>query len=234
MSILTVITIFALFGMLLTPIIYGVIRFQKNLLGDEGYLSFTLPVTAAQHLWAKLLTFCVWEIGTVIVTFLCGVLFFLTVDANEVGWLFEVIGNFFSAFYKNASGWAIVLPILLLAALLEQFAANMLALYNAMSIGQTAEKHKVLASVGVYLGFNVGVSVVFQVVGTGLLVLFGEKWYMSLNTIMDSVTSGQQAAEYAFWSLCGILLLALVINGLLSLMYFLLSRHFLTKKLNLA
>ena len=29
-------------------------RFYKNLLGDEGYLMFTLPVTPAQHITAKL------------------------------------------------------------------------------------------------------------------------------------------------------------------------------------
>ena len=28
-------------------------RFYKSLLGDEGYLMFTLPVTVSQHIWAK-------------------------------------------------------------------------------------------------------------------------------------------------------------------------------------
>ena len=30
-------------------------RFYKNLLGDEGYLMFTLPVTVAQHIWSKVI-----------------------------------------------------------------------------------------------------------------------------------------------------------------------------------
>src|SRR5699024_3526845 len=30
-------------------------RFYKNLLGDEGYLMFTLPVTVGQHIWSKLI-----------------------------------------------------------------------------------------------------------------------------------------------------------------------------------
>ena len=31
-------------------------RFSKNLLGDEGYLMFTLPASVSQHITAKLLS----------------------------------------------------------------------------------------------------------------------------------------------------------------------------------
>ena len=31
-------------------------RFYKNLLGDEGYVSFTLPATVDEHIFAKLIS----------------------------------------------------------------------------------------------------------------------------------------------------------------------------------
>src|SRR5699024_4932362 len=37
-------------------------RFYKNLLGDEGYLMFTLPVSIHQHVWSKLIVSAVWFI----------------------------------------------------------------------------------------------------------------------------------------------------------------------------
>ena len=35
-------------------------RFRQNLLGDEGYLMFTLPVSVHHHLWAKMIVSAVW------------------------------------------------------------------------------------------------------------------------------------------------------------------------------
>ena len=39
-------------------------RFYKNLLGDEGYLMFTLPVSVHQQIWSKLIVSSVWFIAT--------------------------------------------------------------------------------------------------------------------------------------------------------------------------
>lgn len=40
-------------GLLSLPIM--IVRFKQNLLGDEGYLMLTLPVSVHQHLWSKLI-----------------------------------------------------------------------------------------------------------------------------------------------------------------------------------
>ena len=56
-SILMIIVYFIMMaGVMLGTAIILVLRFQKNLLGDEGYLSFTLPVQTWQHVVSKLLT----------------------------------------------------------------------------------------------------------------------------------------------------------------------------------
>lgn len=48
--------------------LYGVVRFYR-LLGDEGYLMFSLPATASQHIGAKLIASCAWVILSVVMTF---------------------------------------------------------------------------------------------------------------------------------------------------------------------
>ena len=40
-----------------------IVRYYRNLYGDEGYLMNTLPVTPAQHVWAKLICAFLWELG---------------------------------------------------------------------------------------------------------------------------------------------------------------------------
>ena len=49
-------------------------RFSHNLLGDEGYLMFTLPVSVHQHVWAKMLAAAVWFLVSLAVAVLTLVL----------------------------------------------------------------------------------------------------------------------------------------------------------------
>ena len=50
------------FGMLLLTLVLMVYRFYKNLMTDEGYLMFTLPVSRSQLIWSKLLVALVWAV----------------------------------------------------------------------------------------------------------------------------------------------------------------------------
>ena len=48
------------FGLAITTFIVIIIRFYKNLLGTEGYLMFTLPVSIEQNILAKLIPSVIW------------------------------------------------------------------------------------------------------------------------------------------------------------------------------
>ena len=53
-GLLCLLTFIAMMAMMTAAVVVTIQRFYKNLLGDEGYLMFTLPVTPAQHITAKL------------------------------------------------------------------------------------------------------------------------------------------------------------------------------------
>ena len=63
------------------PFVYSVIRFYRNLFTGEGYLSFTLPVTPANHLWVKVVTAVSFSLLSVLVAALSGVI----ITAGESG-----------------------------------------------------------------------------------------------------------------------------------------------------
>ena len=50
--------VLALVGTAVFSVVLMVVRFRNNLMTDEGYLMFTLPVSVHQLLWAKLLVSC--------------------------------------------------------------------------------------------------------------------------------------------------------------------------------
>ena len=86
-------------------------RFRQNLLGDEGYLMFTLPVSVDQHLWAKLIVSAIWFLATaltcmlaVVLVLLCNVRTF-DVDWSEVGYVMGELGRMMKEFgirYRSA------------------------------------------------------------------------------------------------------------------------------------
>ena len=51
-------------------IIVTIQRFYKNLLGSEGYLMFTLPVSTTANILSKAITAFIWIIATSLVTLL--------------------------------------------------------------------------------------------------------------------------------------------------------------------
>ena len=71
----------------LAALIQAVLRFRSNLLGDEGYVMFTLPVSTHQLVWAKLITSVVWFLGAAVID----VLALLALVVN-LGMLLLVVG----------------------------------------------------------------------------------------------------------------------------------------------
>ena len=57
-------------------LVFIINRFYKGLLGDEGYLMFTLPVSVSEHIGSKLLTSMIFQIGSFAVAVLSGGLLF--------------------------------------------------------------------------------------------------------------------------------------------------------------
>lgn len=118
-------------------------RFYKNLLGDEGYLMFTLPVTVAQHIWSKVIV-------AVAICCLSGLVALLSIsilgaDTNllyGIGMVFGELGRAI-ADDPNALGYLFEGVLLLVLSTVS----GVLYLYLCMALGHLAKKHRVLMSV---------------------------------------------------------------------------------------
>lgn len=132
---------FLIIAVFVITLVITIQRFYKNLLGDEGYLMFTLPVKPWQHITNKLLTAMVWCVFSAIVVVAS---FFILHESGDV---IEFLTHAINAI-KHTFGIAgfVTLPILALA----QLAAGILMIYNAMALGQLFQKHRLLASFGMY------------------------------------------------------------------------------------
>lgn len=232
MGLVTAATAIGLIALLIAPVIFNIIRFYRNMLGDEGYLTFTLPATTGQLIRSKLLSAVFWEALTGIAVILFGGLFLVTLDFEVTKAFFSELSQILGMLWDTVGAWSIVLMVLCVIALVIQMFANMLAFYTAMSIGQCADKHRLLISAAAYVGINFATSWLVQIPMT-ILAVTGEMWVDKFNAFLTDLLSNSQYVAFC-QILAVILLIAIAATLLLAAAHYFLTRYFLTKQLNLA
>lgn len=201
-------------------------RFYKGLLGDEGYLMHTLPVTAGAHIASKGLTALILEIVSGIVALLCAVLVIVTFMPEELarGWQ-EFVEMFRQLDFPAATPWLIAEAMIVGLAMA---AAETLKIYAAISLGHLAKRHRVLWAVLAYVGIDIALNTLFGIgVSSGLIarLLGNGSWgFFAENGTVTAHGLGMMAGAMGSVLLWEILLGA----G-----FFFLSRFILKKHLNL-
>lgn len=203
------------------PLLFGVVRFYRNLFTGEGYLSFTLPVTPANHLWVKVVTAVSFSLLSVLVTALSGVI----ITAGEV---FHEVCKAIAYLLKEipqalAGHLALYCLEMVVLSIVSAFAAYFLY-YMCICVGQLFRKNRILAAVGVYFG----VYLLTQIFGTGLSIVM-----VILETagVLDHLLMllEEYPKEAVHISLCAGILISTVISAVC----YLVSHWVIRKKLNL-
>lgn len=146
-SILGTLSIIVYFALIVAIIVMTLLimiqRFYKNLLGDEGYLMFTLPVKSWEHIVSKLLVSMLWTILSFITVVFS---IFILIGIKNV---FENLPELFNVVKDYIGNWGIFLTLLYA---LVAVAGNIITIYCAIALGHLYTKHKILASFGAYIG----------------------------------------------------------------------------------
>jgi uncharacterized membrane protein YhaH (DUF805 family) len=218
MTMLTAVTILAfivgIIAVILGSFVLVIKRFYDNLLKDEGYLSFTLPVSIGQHIASKSIVGYIWMI-------LSGVVVFLLFCVLGLGHN-EMIGQVREAFFEvieeiNQSG-GMKYVIETLTMLMFSVYANIAMGYASFSIGQTFGKNKVL---GAFLSY-IAIYFVMQIISSiAMVIIFGSNM---------SVVNDTNVGDALFQPLM-IFSFGLIIVQIIA--YVIITHVMLNKKLNL-
>ncbi len=219
-----ILMVLATFAGSLAMLIFAVMRYYKNLFSYEGYLSFTLPVTPAQHIIVKSVTAVVLDfIATIIaVISLCiaasGNLLTESVKAGVylVQKLFETFNNTHLVFY------IVEIALVLILGSFEK----LFLYYACISIGQTAKKHRVLMAVVAYFVYDMIVWVlttIFQIIFTVTTIAAPE----FCEKVAVFITNHAYASVHT--ALSGIIIFEILFIALC----FVISHTIIRKKLNL-
>lgn len=140
-----------------------VYRFKRNLLGDEGYLMLTLPVSIHQHLWAKMIVSAVWFAVSLVMTFLALMLYVVN-DLDELDF-YLTYGSFVKVGGTSLSLSMPSVQLLVLEMLVLVFVAVCtvcLQFYAALAVGHSFSHHKMTLSVVSFVVLSLAASVLTE------------------------------------------------------------------------
>ncbi|MGC4019888.1 MAG: hypothetical protein QM793_12120 [Muricomes sp.] len=211
---------FALFVVLFSTISLGTlallaVRFYKNLFTDEGYLSWTLPATSTQQIWAKILSGAVWYILDILISVIS--LAILVTGNNVTTAYAKVAPEFTAALGMPLEHYSLIILLFTLASTVS----SIIMIYMCIAVGQLFPGHRVLGSILAYFIL----STVIQVVVLGLMFAFNMFPYIYTN----NVTVEMNATEI----MLSIFKLSGGISFISTILEYIAMHHILSKKLNL-
>ena len=212
-------------------LVFIINRFYKGLLGDEGYLMFTLPVSVSEHIGSKLLTSMIFQIGSFAVAVLSGGLLFAVLtppNFSDVAQAFQEAGRYLRVNPLPAgTGWLIAefAVYMLIAA-----AVTILQIYTAISIGHLAKKNRGWFALLAY----VGISIAFSIIMNGCMSLL-----LQSDAFPNVLLNWEFCLDDTGWHVQGVGMMAsalgiyIGLDLLVGTGFFFATRAILSKRLNL-
>lgn len=206
------------------------IKYYSNFFSDRGYLTFTLPVSRRIHLLSKTLSSIIWELITMVQLFLMiGVMLLIvppTYDGTAINpEVFRGFEKLIDVLVNDVGAWVLLYGVLLAIMIPVMSFYGTAILQLCITFGSTvARKHKVVASIGAYLGFTVIMSVGSQLISFCVTFML-----MGLESVLLYATVNETM-------LVGALFLALstVATAAVGLAAYCTNLNILERKLNLA
>lgn len=210
--------ILILVGMFIITFVMIIQRFYKNLLTDEGYLMFTLPIKPWKHIICKLLTSMMWIL-------LSGIMAFISIFIIASGNIFTLTLTFRSLIAEifvtlGPSAIFFLLEGFLIAAI--SLASYVLIIYASIAIGHLSNRHRIIASVGAYIGLTTLTQIILVIMG----VIISRTPFYSNMGITDDINIITSAVHFSLWNL-------IAFFGIITAGYYTITNYILSKRLNL-
>ena len=212
---------FLLFGLVLVSIIIIVQRFYKNLLGDEGYLMFTLPVKTSQLIFSKIIAATCWIFISTIVAEISSLI--ILADWSSFVEFFRLLGinwHEIVAYSTELFGvpfWLAVIEFLAIA-IISTF-SGLLMIYAAISFGHLFKKHRLLAA---FIGFFI-----FSILMTFVIIFL-----FTIPAVLETFET-LVYSESPGGIVQAVMVFLLLYSSVFGVLYYFITHRVLNRKLNL-
>jgi hypothetical protein len=219
---ITFIYVLAIIAVFVMTIVFTIQRFYKNLIKEEGYLSFTLPVGTAEHIFSKLIVSFVWTVLSFIAVGISLLIMAFRTDAYSS---FSIIWHQVQVFLSTYQGVTRLIVEVIILVIISVFYV-ILMFYASMALGQLFSKHKIGGSI---LGY-IGLYIVTQICSS-LVMTVGMVGSPTYKRMLESNLNPLSNEGMTFFS--NLFLASIILQLVLSVAYFLITYFIFKKNLNL-
>ena len=132
--------VITLIGIFVATMLITIQRFYKSLLGDEGYLMFTLPVRPWQLITSKLIVSALWSIVSCVVA--VGSIMVMAIGLDDL----RAFPAAWRSIWQNMDKWFGLSPLAffieLILLMLAGLALSILVVYVSIALGTSAQQQK--------------------------------------------------------------------------------------------
>jgi len=185
-------------------------RFYGNLLSREGYLMFTLPVKPSYHILTKLFCSFIWIVSSVAAVLMSAC---IVAPGDALKAFFEQL----KVLISNMTGNSATILVLVIVLVLVSLVMGILTIYAAMALGNLSNRHKVLSSFGAYMAIYFAIQVILVII------------ILLIRLVMPDIFDRFETVD----AIIALLSVIIAAEFALSIAFFVMTNHLLSKRLNL-
>ena len=155
----------ALFIALITlTVVIIVKRFKKNLLGNEGYLMFTLPVSSSKLILSKYISALIWIFLTIIVTMMAVMIYSNGIFGD--GTQFSISNIMIPGNKLVENNQYLIMIVSVIGLILSAISIVVFVIYNSIAIAQLPifTKHKTIVSIISFFVIGKFVNIIYDLI----------------------------------------------------------------------
>ena len=202
-----------------------IVRFYRSFLSEQGYLTLSLPVSTHTHIFSRLLVAVVWyTLSALAIMAAIGLMSLGNNWSAVFGAIGDIIRGLWQAWASLTGGQralAVLLGLEMLVSVVASCAASCLLLYAAMAVGHSFNRYKKALSVLFAFLFYHAVQIL-MFLGV-FAVTMGD---IDLELDLDTPTAVLGVGNVFF-------AVIIVVELAIAAVFYFVTHHFLTKKLNL-
>lgn len=206
-------------GMFVMTLTMMIQRFYKNLLSDEGYLMYTLPVRPWMHIVSKLLVSMLWIITSVIAAMIS--ILIIAYQKGALAQIFNELTAFHNRIIEQLGPGAYLISLEIILLILISLASGILLVYASIAVGHLFNRHKMLASFAAFIGLNTLTQIYYRL--ASFIPRISHFYHFSIHAI-----SSNEIVQFQL-----IIITGLILIGLQWVAYFTATNFILSKRLNL-
>lgn len=215
--------IVTLMGVVYGMMIYLGVHFYKTMYSDEGYLTMTLPVTPRQLIISKVLNGSIWygivcaAMGISVIVLMTAMMFFMGNAMDVSADMQKEMSVFFQELWEAFGIEVVHMIVSVLLMLIITPVSGIMMLFGAITIGQLASKYRALMGVLAYFGISTVSTVVSYIIS--FILNIGSFAVASATDGIPSMTASYDAAVITY--------------AIMAVVFYFVSLHILSKKLNM-